>query len=192
MASRIVSLMLISTLLISLGCGGMETITVHASAPTDPNARFYGKYLFVGHGNNFNGTHPFYEHGWAIADGDGNWILHSMSSNEGDGFHSVAGRGTYQLNSTGAGTETQQNACVSVPPPDQIPDPTCADHAALFITSDGSAGSIVAMENGSTWEVVLTRDPEQVPAIGFLASCKLTNGSITGCNDLWQYPKGWN
>lgn len=196
MTARIVSLLLVSTLLISLGCGGNFTITAHASAPIDPNARFYGKYLFIGHGNNSNGTHPFYEHGWAIADGAGHWVLHSMSSNEDSPFHSIAGLGTYQLNQTGAGTETQQNvsdgACAVLPPPDQIPPPQCADHAALFIVSDGSTGSIVSMESGLTWEVILTRDPESMPAIGFLASCKLVTGTIQGCNDGWQYPKGWN
>lgn len=200
MTSRIVTFLLVSTLIISLGCGGnnFSIPSVQAASPADPNARFYGKYLFVGHGNNANGTHPFYEHGWAIADGAGNWVLHSMSSNErADGNpQSIAGRGTYQLNQTGAGTETQQNvsdgACAVMPSPDQFPPPQCADHAALFISSDGAFGSIVAMENGSTWEVVLTRDSEQVPPIGFLASCKLALGSITGCNDLWQQPKGFN
>jgi hypothetical protein len=164
----------------------------------DPGAgahRFYGKYLFVGHGNNANGTHPFHEHGWVMADGMGHWTLHSMGNNEGTAFNSIAGMGTYQLNKTGAGTETQQNVaegdCAVMPPPDQLPPPQCADHAAIFISSDGAFGSIVAMEGG-TWEVILTRDPEPVPPPGFLASCKLVQGTIQTCNDGWEYPKGWN
>jgi hypothetical protein len=197
MASKILALSLILSLSFLLSCGDTTLApTVHAQAPTDPNARFYGKYLFVGHGNNANGTHPFYEHGWVVADGAGHWTLHSMSSNEDRPYHSIAGLGTYQLNSTGAGTETQQNAsdgdCAVMPPPDQVPSPQCADHAAIFISSDGAFGSIVAMEDGLTWEVTLQRDPERVPAVGFLASCRLQTGSIMGCDDMFNLPKGWN
>lgn len=183
MASRIVTLFLLTISIIISGCNfAYVPPVVQAQSPhatqIDPNETFQGRYIF-----HSRGVGNMSEVGFIIADGKGHFTLHSMyiSDTQNNGVNTA---GHYSLTSALAGTANQGSCAMSTPV--CIP----GDVEALFVSSDGQHATMVSMEGpGAGWSLDMERD--NGISVGDLSTCDATSGTILNCNDGWVIPPNW-